>query len=77
MQAKDFWGVIHGHLVDVVSIHIDLAICWAVIEARRSIFVSILQASCLTELLKDSHKASSILIISDSSSVVDMTCDEQ
>jgi len=73
METEDFWVIINWESIDIISINFHFAVRWAIVDTRCSVFVTFFQTFRLTIFTKYGHKAPSVLVISYSASVVDMT----
>jgi hypothetical protein len=77
VKSKDLWVVIQWKTLDIFSIDSDFTVRWSIILIRRGELVIICESSLLTVFLKNSHETSSIVVIGNSTTVVDVTRNEE
>lgn len=77
MKSEDLWIVIQWKTFNVIPIDLNLTVWWTEICVRRGEFVSIYESTGMAVFLKNSHETSSVIVIGDSTTVVDVTRNEK
>jgi len=76
METENLWVIIDGKCFNIFSVRFNVSIGRSVIETRWRVFVAIFENIDLAEILKHRYQASSVVVISDSTSIVDMARNE-
>jgi hypothetical protein len=75
MQSKHTWWVLRWQLLDVASVGLSITEGWGFVDATLIVFVLVLQSINVIVLLKCLSDAPEILVISDTTTVVDLSGD--
>lgn len=71
------WVVIQWKILDVISVDLDLTVSWGIVLVSGGELVIVCESSALAVFLKNCHETSSVIVIGNSTTVVDVTRNEK
>ena len=74
MQTKHFRSVLDRKIIDVGSVGFKVAERWSVVFTAIRVHITVFEVFNTVVLLESGEETASIVIVRNSTSVVDMTC---